>query len=221
MFKWLKANRRIKVNPCLELEKPAPSRSRERVLSTAELREVWLAAGAIGVVPGQNSVPPWGAFVRLLMLTAARRNEIARLVGAELAGDMICLPADRVKNGLPFDLPLSTLAQEVLAGVQRLPGCSYVFSTNGWSPISGFSKLKKALDKIIAERRARNGVTEAMKHWTIHDIRRSAATGIGSSDIPAPSHRRRFAPRQRLEASRHGGCLRARTVARDCQDAAA
>ena len=88
------------------------------------------------------------------------------------------------------------------------------------TPISGFSKLKKALDKIIAERRARNGVTEAMKHWTIHDIRRSAATGMGELDIP-PHHIEGVLHHVSGSRARHGGCLRARTVARDCQDAAA
>ncbi len=187
LFKWLKVHRRIKVNPCLELDKPAPSRARERVLTGEELRELWLACDAIGAVPGQNTRPPWGAFIKLLALTGARRNEIARLVDAELADDMISLPGSRTKNNLPHDIPLSPLAMEILAGVQRFPNCKYVFSTNGRSPISGFSKLKKALDKIIADRRARDGIAETMEPWRLHDVRRSVSTGMNELGV-LPHH---------------------------------
>lgn len=183
LFKWLKAHRRIKVNPCLELEKPAPSRARHRVLSDAEVRELWIACDKIGVVPGRNTRPPWGAFVKLLILTGARRNEIARLVDAELTGDMICLPDSRTKNSLPHDIPLSAMAKEILAGVQQFPNCKYVFSTNGRTPISGFSKLKKALDQIIAGNRNENGVTEAMEPWRLHDLRRTASTGMNGIGV--------------------------------------
>jgi integrase len=187
LFKWLKAHRRIKVNPCLELEKPAPSLSRDRVLTSTELRELWLACDAIGAEPGQNTRPPWGAFVKLLMLTGARRNEIARLVDAELVDDMISLPGSRTKNALPHDLPLPLLALEILAEVQRFPNCKFVFSTNGRTPISGFSKLKKALDKIIADQRARDGMTEPMPLWRLHDIRRSVSTGMNELGV-MPHH---------------------------------
>src|SRR5262249_32085917 len=44
---------------------------RTRVLSDDELRRVWIASGDF---PG-----PWGAFVRFLLLTAARRNEVAKM----------------------------------------------------------------------------------------------------------------------------------------------
>lgn len=176
LFKWLKAHRRIKVNPALELEKPIPSRARRRVLNDAELREVWLACNELGVEPGQNTTPPWGAFVKSLILTAARRNEIARLVDAELVDGVIALPESRTKNHLPHHIPLSPLALEVLAGVQRLPDCRFIFSTNGKTPISGFSKMKTALDKIVAKKRIENGATEPMPAWRLHDLRRSAAT---------------------------------------------
>jgi len=117
------------------------------------------------------------------MLTGARRNEIARLVDPELADDMISLPGSRTKNNLPHDIPLPPLALEILAGVQRFPNCKYVFSTNGRTPISGFSKLKKALDKIIAEQRARDSVTEPMPPWRLHDVRRSVSTGMGDIGV--------------------------------------
>jgi hypothetical protein len=116
MFKWLHQNRRIKTNPCLGVHRPPAPPSRHRVLSDAEVRELWIACDTIGVVRGQNSRPRWGALIKLLLLTGCRRNEIARLQDAELTDDMICLPGSRTKNGLPHDVPLSPLAREIMAG---------------------------------------------------------------------------------------------------------
>jgi integrase len=48
-----------------------------------------------------------------------------------------------------------------------------VLTTTGRTPVSGFSKLKISLDKIIA----RDGGGD-MLPWRLHDLRRSAATGM-------------------------------------------
>ena len=102
---------------------------------------------------------------------------------AELNGSLISLPASRTKNGLPFDLPLSPLAREILDGVQRMPNCKYIFSTNGKTPVSGFSKVKKRLDEIIATNRKDNGVTATMPAWRVHDLRRVASTGMNNLGV--------------------------------------
>jgi integrase len=183
MFGWLLRNRRIKVDPCAGIYRPPAPPSRHRVLSAAEVRELWTACDAIGAAPGQNTRPPWGALIKLLLLTGARRNEIARLEDEELNGNLISLPASRTKNHLPFDLPLSPLALEILEGVQRMPNCKYVFSTTGKTPISGFSKVKKRLDEIIAKNRADNGVRAKMPAWRIHDLRRVASTGMNDIGV--------------------------------------
>jgi integrase len=47
-----------------------------------------------------------------------------------------------------------------------------VFTTTGTTPISGFSKAKVRLDKL-------SGVTE----WRLHDLRRTATTGMAKMGI--------------------------------------
>ena len=47
----------------------------------------------------------------------------------------------------------------------RIDGQNLLFTTNGQTPVSGFSKVKKRLDGI-------SGVT----NWRFHDLRRSFAT---------------------------------------------
>jgi integrase len=186
MFGWLHRNRRIQANPCAGVYRPAAPPSRDRVLSDAEVKTLWQACDAIAV-PGQNTQPPWGAMVKLLLLTGCRLREIARLEESELTADMICLPAGRVKNNLPHDVPLSPSAREILEGVQRMPNCRFIFSTNGRTPVSGFSKLKKKIDALIAKRRTDDGVVAKMPPWRLHDLRRTASTRMNDFGV-LPHH---------------------------------
>jgi integrase len=164
LFKWLLVHRRIKVNPCVGMHKPAAGPSRDRVLTDAEIKPLWVACTRMG--------DPFGPMLKLLLLTGCRLNEIARLEEAELADGMIRLPGGRTKNGLPHDVPLAPLAKEVLAGIRRVPNCKYVFSTTGTSPVSGFSKTKVKIDGLLS-----------IAPWTFHDLRRTAATGMADIGI--------------------------------------
>jgi integrase len=57
---------------------------------------------------------------------------------------------------------------EHLKGLPRFG--PYVFTTDGETHISGFAKGKARLDAFIA------AVGDPLKPWTLHDLRRSAAT---------------------------------------------
>jgi integrase len=132
---------------------------RDRVLDDKELAAVWRAAEQLGY--------PVGHAVRLLILTGARRDEIAKLRWAEIEEDTIHLKGERTKNGEAHDIPLSAPARGLL--VEEVPRISddYVLTFNGVSPISNWDGPKRHLDKI-------SGVTG----WRLHDLRRSLATGL-------------------------------------------
>jgi integrase len=181
LFRWLKAERRITVNPCKDIDRPAPSRSRDRVLNCKpgvrgadELRWFWAATDKLS--------EPFGSVLRLLLLTGCRREEIAELTHGELTDDlsMIHLPGSRTKNHLPHDVPLAPMAIEILKGVPRLG--RYVFSTNGRSAVSGFSKVKSRLDQLMAIEAAKEG-GRIEKPWRVHDLRRTASTGMSGLKI--------------------------------------
>lgn len=162
---WLVMRGRIDVNPVAATEKHAGATSRDRVLDDAELAGVWHALPAAG---------DYAAIVRLLILTGQRREEIAALRWSEISLDkaVITLPADRVKNGLPHDVPLSPLAVEVLQSLPRYEGRDLVFGSRQ-GPFSGFSKAKRELDDKLG----------AMAPWVLHDLRRSVATGLGNLGV--------------------------------------
>ena len=188
MFKYLSEEHGI-TNPCLGLARPKPPAKRGRVLNVKtdkdnadELRWFWAATDQVG--------EPFGALLKLLLLTGCRRTELAGINRDELTDDLalLSLPGDRTKNSLPHDVPLSLLAREILKGIKSVPGSNrLIFTTNGKTPISGFSKFKQRLDLLmLAEARKERGEIATIKPWRIHDLRRTCSTGMNG--IKAPPH---------------------------------
>ena len=96
----------------------------------------------------------------------AARKKVGALRWDEINGDTIELPATRMKNGLPFDLPVTKQIADALTSVPRFDGCPYVFTTNGRTPIKRWDRAKRELDAC--------GVTD----WQLRDLRRTMSTGL-------------------------------------------
>jgi integrase len=106
----------------------------------------------------------------------------------ELSDDtaMLRLPGSRTKNGLPHDVPLPPLARQIIKGVKAVPGGSnnLIFTTTGRTPVSGFSKIKKRLDAAMLElARKERGEEATLPPWKLHDLRRTASTGMSGIGI--------------------------------------
>jgi integrase len=168
-FAWLVAHRVVEKNPCAGVHRPDASPARDRVLSDDEIRWFWSAAGEVG--------EPFGALLKLLLLTGQRLNEVARMTRDELSEDTAIwtISGTRTKNRRSHVVPLPRLAQEVLAGIKQIAGKrGYVFTTTGNTPVSGFSKIKARLDRAMGA--AAGGTT--IPPWRLHDLRRTAASGM-------------------------------------------
>jgi integrase len=157
-FRWCIERDILKANPMAGLKRPGNGKSRERVLSDAELAKVWRGADRMG---------PLGSVVRLLILTGARREEITQLRWSEIRDDHIHLEGTRTKTGAAHIIPLSAPAQQLLNNPPRIAGSDFVFTTNGIKAISGWARPKIDLDTA-------SGVSD----WRIHDLRRTVATGM-------------------------------------------
>jgi integrase len=143
------------------LEKPGNEKSRDRVLTDAELIAVWNAC----------EEGPFGAAVRLLMLTGARVTEISALKWDELEGDTIKLDGSRTKNGQPHTIILSAPARAIVEAMPR--DGEYVLSVDGGKhPIRGWTRAKEKLDKLAK-----------IDAWVLHDLRRTLATGMNELGV--------------------------------------
>lgn len=116
--------------------------SRDRVLTDDEIVAVWRGCEEIDY--------PYGTVVRILLLTGARREEIARLQWSEVDSDTIRLTGGRTKNGQPHDIPLSSSARAIIERVPRLADCPFLFSPSGRAPVTGWLSAKARLDKTVS-----------------------------------------------------------------------
>lgn len=97
---------------------------------------------------------PYGAMLRMLMLTGQRRGEVTGMDWSELSRSRAewVLPVDRVKNGHSHLVPLSVQAVALLdsvAGGKRWPLSGLVFRSMRETALSGFSKIKRSWDAKI------------------------------------------------------------------------
>jgi integrase len=159
LFGWAVRRGSVEANPFARVP-IAPIARRERTLNAEEIRQVWAATAGPG---------PFNGIVRALLLTGARREEVAGMTWDELASDWSAwtLPAARSKNGLPHVVPLSAQMQDLLRSRLRIQGSNLVFAGER-GVFSGWSKSKHRLD-----------MDSGTSGWTLHDLRRTVATRLG------------------------------------------
>ena len=143
-----------------------PGAARERTLLDDELRAIWTAADGLR--------PKARAFVRVLVMTAAREGEVADIATGEIdmATATWSIPGARTKNRRGIVVPLHPLLLDGLRAIWPEHGDR---AGTGWrllgeiagSGLRGFSKIKVRLDEL-------SGVTG----WRWHDLRRTARTGL-------------------------------------------
>jgi integrase len=165
LFTWAIGEGLCDLNPVLGTNKNEES-ERERVLTDAELVAIWKAAPTNG----------YGRIVRLLMLTAQRREEIGGLRWSELEEDgkttVVALPSHRTKNSRGHDVPLSTPALSILQECTKTIGRDLVFG-EGEGGYSGWSRSKASIDRAAMLRQG----------WRLHDLRRTAATRMADLGV--------------------------------------
>lgn len=151
-------------------------RARKRVLDDDEIRDLWAA------LDRAKAPAPFPGLVRALLLTAQRRNEVARMRWEEIDGSTWIIPGERRKRGDANTVPLTKDALKLLGKPHR---SGFVFSTtDGEKPFSGFGKAKQAVDKAITEMRRDQG-RAPMPAWVLHDLRRTARSLMSRAGVTA------------------------------------
>ena len=120
----------------------------------------------------------FGRVVKLLFFTGCRRNEIGALSWSEINLDagVMTIPGDRTKSGRELQLVLPAQAIEVLRQCPRKAGRDFLFGLKG-NALSTWGYSKLLLDRRLSE------AGYKLKPWTLHDIRRTVRTRLGTLRI--------------------------------------
>lgn len=190
-FAWAVKRGAVHANPFAALPIAKGITKRERVLTDDEIGEIWRAASDAGL--------PYGKIIRLLILTGQRRGEVAGMNWGEISDDLAIwsMPGERTKNGAPHVVPLSRPARALLLGLlpedatgakralaERRAGGLLTLPGLLGTPFGGWSKAKAMLDKAVLDARAEAAAAAVgasptpIAPWSIHDLRRTVATGL-------------------------------------------
>lgn len=188
-FVWAMKKGYADNNPVIRTDKQTAENSRDRVLTDAELIAIWNACKS----------DDYGDIVRLLILTAQRRDEIGAITRTEidLPGRKWTIPSGRTKNGLSHEVPLADRAIAILKTAMARPGRedrSAIFGDGGAGRgFAGWSKAKAALDKRIAEQAVKGRhaakktdgkeTKKEQEGWRLHDLRRTVATRMADLGV--------------------------------------
>jgi integrase len=162
---WAVEREYLDGNPAAGVKKRKIEMSRDRVLSDDELRAIWHAADRLS--------DPSRALVKAWILTGQRRDEVRCMPWSEVdrSRAVWTLPAARNKGKRDHEVPLSPAMVALLDALPRRG--RLVFTTDGTKPYSGQRRLKAILDR-------ESGVSG----WTLHDLRRTASTGMAAVHVP-------------------------------------
>jgi integrase len=140
--------------------------ARSRILDDAELRLVWRQAEANG---------SFGAVIRLLLLTAQRREKVATMKWADLDGATWTIATAEREKGNAGTLLLPPRAIEIINAQPRLSGNPYVFAgRRGDGGCLDISQSKRGFDAKLPA---------AMPRWTLHDLRRTSRSLMSRAGI--------------------------------------
>jgi integrase len=157
---WAYRKHYLDQSPLARMQPPKGYNARSRILTDEELMKVWRACEGT-----------FGDIVKILILTGQRVGEISRLTSDVVREGTITLPSWGTKNGHEHTFPIGALSKEIVHGKTGL-----VFPARGReTTFNGFSKCKAKLDR-----------TSGVKDWTLHDLRRTFASGLASIGVQLP-----------------------------------
>lgn len=190
-FSWCVERDMLKTSPMTGIKPPTQERARDRVLTKDETFAFWRAT--------RRGHAPFDWIFRIMLLTGARESEVAGMAWAEvdLESATWTLPAARSKNGRENVVPLPGEAVAILQQAwkqrcQKLKPGPLVFPSRDSEerPPSGFSKAKARLDrrmlrtlKALARKRGGDPEEVVLPPWRLHDLRRTAASGMAELGI--------------------------------------
>lgn len=175
IYRWALSRDIIQIDPTAGMRPTLKKeRPRERALTATEIKQFWSNLDAAPLTEGVRLA------MKLALVTAQRIGEVSNIEKTELVLDAVhpiwSLPAERSKNREAHRIPLSPLAVSLIQEASRLSGDSpYLFpSPKDEAPVGAGAATK-------GMQRARP--TLALANFRVHDLRRTAATGMAELGI--------------------------------------
>lgn len=148
--------------------KPA-DRKGKRILDDYEIRALWAATEDMGA---------FGALVRLLLLTAQRRDKVATMQWDQMIDGEWHIPSEHREKGTAGNLRLPQMARDIIAEQPRIADNPYVFAVaGGKGHFNSHSQRKEELDKRLAE------LLPEMPGWVLHDLRRTSRSLLSRAGL--------------------------------------
>lgn len=156
----------IESTPAVRIQKPTQERTRERVLTEAEIRILWPHIEGLK----DDRLMHW---FKLRLLTAQRGGEIVlmRWRDVDLLAEWWTIPASDAKNGLSHRVPLTPTALEILKTRRQ----------------QADAKAEYVFEGIRGKRQRRTGASPlagVLPDFRPHDLRRTVSTMMASGGIP-------------------------------------
>ena len=167
-FNWAQREELVETSPMANMRAPAVLAARERVLSDAELAEVYRSAC--------SHAWPFGPIVQLLLLTGQRRGETAALRWEWINEDerVIALPASITKNKRAHAFPYGERVNQLLVGLPRIGDYVFPARTTSGTVFNGWGKSKARFDRGL----------EGVEPYTLHDLRRTFSSTMARLGTP-------------------------------------
>jgi len=163
----------IDASPCVAVPTPSKPKQRDRVLSESEIRSFWNGLENIG------ATIPVKLALKFQLATGQRRTEISKARWDEIdeSEKWWTIPGETSKNGLPHRVAISPFARGILKEAKDISnGSPWIFP----SPKGGDHVMGQSLYHAIFVNQEIFGI----KHFTTHDLRRTAASHMASAGIP-------------------------------------
>lgn len=164
---WCFSRGHLSADIAVALPKAAREAARDIVLSVEEVRQIFDVCTSLG--------RPWGALVRLQILTGQREGEIRELRWEEVDLDArtITKAGAQTKNGKPHITHLSEPALAILneLNAARIEEVPWVFpGRTPEKPVWHNSKVKIRLSEALGD--------DFRQDWRLHDLRTAMASAL-------------------------------------------
>jgi integrase len=174
MVRWAVQQEYLDANPLDGMTKPAEATSSNRVLTDAEIHQLWN-----GLPKALAKSSQCQRIIKLALATAQRVGEVSGIIvrtEIDLKKREWRLPANRVKNNHAHVVPLSDLAIQIIKEAMADAGNGTALFPCGKGSLSPVAVARTILR---ANATGRFGISS----WSAHDLRRTALTEMARLGI--------------------------------------